>query len=92
VTLKEKMERVWATNKVACPSHLCRWNENGRGWSFGFAVFLGYVDYLWFLPGKKTFPGYFHINRFTSRSPKIDHYQTKKDLLRQHGVWRRRPW
>ena len=89
MSLKEKMEKVWATNKVACPSHLCRWNAEGRGWSFGFSVFLGYTDYLWFLPGKQTFSSSCLLKTKTER---LHYWVTKRNLTHQFGTCRKRPW
>jgi hypothetical protein len=34
MTLKERMEKVWQSNRIACPQHVTCWSENGSGWTF----------------------------------------------------------
>jgi hypothetical protein len=31
MTLKERLDAVWADKRCACPNHLCRWNSVGIG-------------------------------------------------------------
>lgn len=86
MTLKEKMEAVWRRKGCACPSHLCQWNDKGYGWKYGVPYILGYVYYLWVMPGHQTFKRYFYKTPYEHRVER----RRKKDYGWSMIPWKRR--